>query len=585
MSLGTIRPASAAIRRFLVHCGGSLTIPAIFLFAVLMGVGGLAIDLQRFYGVHGQMQAYVDDEALAGAAELDGQTNAVTRAKNAIVGDKRLVTGTGWQSFATDTSLGVQKITFLSKLDTDPGPLGNTPATNDVVLCTYSSADGFASPSCSAGLTLADADGKARFVEVVAEPRTVSYVVLPIANAIGQIFTAKQLTPTVALRATAGFKESICDINPMMICNPTEPANNTDVNYPYTPVIGQQILVRAGQGGGKWAPGDFGWLSIPNDAGASKCANGSGKKQDLGCVLGLVNPLTQCINNGDISVDPGQDTQTADGLNVRFDIYPTNKKLGPADKVDKDADFAPSVNVTKGICNITTDKKTGVTTCDYSGTFTCPATNKFDVTSKVTSMNGAGPVKMPRDNQWCDANGNCVATPDSTHRFGNADWDRAGYWKSNHGGDPLPITLTNATRYDVYRHEIECASGAITTGCSAHDGIPDFSGNGGENGNHTASGNGKYCSSKAGVDTPKRDRRLLYVAVVNCVATGLKGSSKSGVTAVAYLKVFLTEPVGFKADGTWDGTGAAKDVYGEVVDVITRNDPANLLRVYPVLYR
>src|SRR5258706_5805697 len=140
MSLGTIRAATAALRRFLVCCGGSLTIPAIFLFATLMAVGGLAIDLQRVYGVHGQMQAYVDGAALGGAGELDGQSGALTRALRAVIGDGNggpLVTGAGWQKFATDTSLSVQKITFLSALGTDPGPIAPTPAAGDVVTCTY----------------------------------------------------------------------------------------------------------------------------------------------------------------------------------------------------------------------------------------------------------------------------------------------------------------------------------------------------------------------------------------------------------------------------------------------------------------
>src|SRR5882724_4789204 len=131
MPLCTTWASTAAARRFLVRCGGSLTIPAILLFATLMAVGGLAIDLQRLYGVHGQMQAYVDGAALAGAGELDGQSGALTRAMRAVVGEGNvlpLVTGAGWQKFATDTSLGVQKITLLSALGTDPGPIAPTPA-------------------------------------------------------------------------------------------------------------------------------------------------------------------------------------------------------------------------------------------------------------------------------------------------------------------------------------------------------------------------------------------------------------------------------------------------------------------------
>src|SRR5258705_10800801 len=103
MKLGELVPTAAPLaRRWWDNTGGSLTIPAIVFFTALMAVGGLAIDLQRLYGVHGQMQAYVDDVALAAAAELDGQSGPLTRGFPAADGDINHgppVTGT--QHFAT----------------------------------------------------------------------------------------------------------------------------------------------------------------------------------------------------------------------------------------------------------------------------------------------------------------------------------------------------------------------------------------------------------------------------------------------------------------------------------------------------
>ena len=125
-------------------------------------------------------------------------------------------------------------------------------------------------------------------------------------------------------------------------------------------------------------------------------------------------------------------------------------------------------------------------------------------------------------------------------------------------------------------------------GCSgANDGIPNYSPvtDKGENGNHTGGGVGKYCSTQPGVNNSGRDRRVLYVAVVNCKATGLNGNSTPNVHVVAYLKVFLTEPVGFDPAGNWVGVSNAKDVYGEVVEVVKPNDASSIVHVYPVLYR
>src|SRR6185369_4681538 len=126
---------AATLRRFAACSIGSMTIPAIVFFAALMGVGGLAIDLQRFYGVHGQQQAYVDGVALAAANELDGQSGAIGRAVDAARGGSSgpLVTGSGWQRFATTNTFTLQKITFLSALGTDPGAIGATPAAGDTV--------------------------------------------------------------------------------------------------------------------------------------------------------------------------------------------------------------------------------------------------------------------------------------------------------------------------------------------------------------------------------------------------------------------------------------------------------------------
>src|SRR5258706_4169052 len=140
MSHGRMRSAVIRCRRFARHAGGSLTIPAVVLFAAWMGVGGLAIDMQRVYGVHGQMQAYVDDTALAAAAELDGQNGAIGRAVDAAAGGTNgpLITGTNWQGFQTknsggaiDNNLAIRKLIFLSQLGSpDPSPIdSNEPHT------------------------------------------------------------------------------------------------------------------------------------------------------------------------------------------------------------------------------------------------------------------------------------------------------------------------------------------------------------------------------------------------------------------------------------------------------------------------
>jgi hypothetical protein len=568
---------AAALRRFAMRCGGSMTIPAIVFFAALMGVGGLAIDLQRYYGVHGQMQAYVDGVALAAADELDGQSGAITRAWKAAIGTGGagpLLTSAGWQSFNTlntsnarTNALNVRKLIVLSQLGSpDPSPTdGSEPHAVDstYVLCTITG--GAAVPSgCD---TNSSNEKNAQFVEVIAETRSVSYIVLPIANVFGAGSIAN---PQLALRADAGFKATVCDINPMMICNPAEPANNMDVNYPFDPTayIGHQILL-VGGGGSAWTPGNFGLVSVP--AGNPNCQSNNGKKETE-CEAAVVDPFTQCLPTNTIDIDPlpGNPQGLYDAINVRFDIYPNNNKIGNSiTGASTNPLVAPSINMTKGICNVSGNS------CNYGGQTTCPNPNNGFNPSNTVS--GTKIVPLPRDNTWCTDGTftSCVGTPDGSHRFGSGMTlpQRQNYWSSNHGV-PLPPALNSASRYDMYRYEINNSQ------------IPDGSGNGGENGNKPNSvGNGKFCSNQAGINNANRDRRVLYVAVVNCHASGLNGNSVNNVKAVAYLKVFLTEPVGFPLTGQTSFQQSNQNVFGEVIDVVKPSDPSGILHVYPVLYR
>jgi len=125
-----------------VRCDrGQMTIIALLFFVALMAIGGLALDMGRLYSLQGQIQTYVDNAALAGASQLDGQSNAICRAVDAIIGPtvantcatpSKLVTGQ--QYFAAGTSqLSVLRLTFLSSLGADPGARGATPAAGDVV--------------------------------------------------------------------------------------------------------------------------------------------------------------------------------------------------------------------------------------------------------------------------------------------------------------------------------------------------------------------------------------------------------------------------------------------------------------------
>ena len=132
-------------------------------------------------------------------------------------------------------------------------------------------------------------------------------------------------------------------------------------------------------------------------------------------------------------------------------------------------------------------------------------------------------------------------------RFGNGEWNCDAYWDlhfaSASATQPSGCTTTASdfTRYDMYQFEI--ANGlAQAPPQNAANALPD--------------------------------RRILYIAVVNCVAEGLAG--RDTVTAVYFVKLFLTEPV---------GEPSGVEIVGEIVDIVELGVDDTVLHDIVQLYR
>jgi len=516
-----------------------MTIPAIVFFTALMGVGGLAIDMQRVYGVHGQMQAYVDNVALAAAAELDGQTGALVRAFRAAHGDVNhgpLVTGT--QNFATDTSLSVLRVTFLSALGTDPGAIGATPAPGDVVLCTWEN-NAWTPANCSTDITIIRTSN---FVEVRAVPRTVSYLVLPVADVIGQMMGAAPLTnsATVQLRATAGYRQQICNNIPLMVCNPTEATGGSGAAF--VPVPGQ--MMRATIQTSNLAPGDFAVINALSGNGAN----------DVRDAYARVNPNTFCVSSVTVKGGANQGP-VQQGLNVRMDWY-LGTLGGGGGGFTTNAEYAPAPDVTKGLK---------------------PGNGQNGACNPTQS---AQTMPFPRDNCFMlaptpGAGTGCVNVG-GTPKMGDTNWARNEYWNLNHKNpttlvvDPQPLNYATMSRYQVYRYEVEHPQPII---------------------NHDEQSAPACYSNVASPPTTDidHDRRVLIAAVLNCVADGNKLNGNTPVPAKIYAKLFMTEPAGntawdnFAQGGVKFGPTANQDIFVEMIDIVPPNN--TVLHVFPTLYR
>ena len=413
MKTGGLIPAATSRKRWLlVGTHGSMTIPGIFFFTIIMAIGGLAIDIQRVYGVHGQMQAFVDDAALAGAAELDGQNDAIRRAFRAAYGDQdggpQIEIPTALARFSPDgmTVPVVQRVTFLREI-------GATPDDDDV-LCSFE--DGaWVESDCN---TDPDLSRHARFVEVVARNQ-VGYGLIQIAGVFQE---------SLELRATAGFRRSICNSVPLALCNPAEATQGSGADFSFT--RGRQLV--GALSNGTPGPASFRYLAgvAPVDQAVAR-----------------VSPGTACT--GDIVATAAPPPPVSAAINVRFDIYEA-PFINPAD-----GDYAPAPS---------------------TGTGSPMCGSGLSATSIPFPLDDCFMAEAP------GKTGSCTT-------IGDGRWAREQYWKENHPGVLQPATTIDGvqyidaespiggwSRYQTYRYEVDnglLADGEQVCSTSSRDLRPD----------------------------------------------------------------------------------------------------------------
>jgi len=271
------------------------------LIPVLIGFSLLTVDMSRVNNLHNDLQKAADAFALAGAAELDGTSDAITRADRALA---NLVANESRLSTAGPHTLVIGDIDhiYLNRLPADSVALdedGLDPDGND-----YSTTNALL----------------ARFVMVTVKP-----------TGFATIFPATMLGSTdsfdVGATAVAGFKRSVCDATPMFICNPFEAAG-TSIQDAFAAGQTYSREFRALKTSSAPGPGNFGLLQteMPLREAFAKGNGGQCYEQytvttKTGVTLGHVNT----------------------GLNVRFDIY-----SGSLSSSKSDPAYRPAANVRKG---------------------------------------------------------------------------------------------------------------------------------------------------------------------------------------------------------------------------------------------
>ncbi len=332
--------------------------------AVVMGLVAMSFDFGRIAATQSELQSFADHVALASAAELDGKTDAITRA----------------------TGAAAQLVTDRQSFGNGSHTLNNA----DYTLTFFSTLPAADTTALTAGQTT---DPKAAiYVRVVVTPRTVPFT-------FGAAFYGMTgNTPgnnQTGASAVAGFTQYACDVTPMMFCIPDP---SFDAANPAT--IGKMIRLRSGGQGAAWGPGNFGFLEPSTAAldSTGNCAGSGGTGPTLRCVLGAIGSITQCFAVRGVDTEPGQKVGiTNDSLNTRFDMWSgamKNEKNNPI--------YAPAPNVIKGI-----EPKSGGA-CNWNNPQ--PTTNT---------------AALPRDT--CLVSGNCAPYGDGDWSAGRASYVTMNY--------------------------------------------------------------------------------------------------------------------------------------------------------------
>ena len=467
----------------------------------LVAIAGVGFDYGRMASLDTELQNASDQAALAGASQLDGRTNACSRASAAVTSFVANST-----RFANDG--GAPLVTFQNEASCDAA--GSIRFWQD-----------------KEKVTAASSDANARFIEVIVDARTARYALTPIVGAI----TSGQMTAG----ALAGLGSSICKVPPIMICSPdpTQPFN-ADAKRGLGVVATGHSTSSNNQGGNAgtgsnntWSPGNFGFLQIQDDG------TTGGRNAKLLRALAYLNPPIDCVSVDNNRVSTGNPQGLYDAINTRFDIYDFNSNGGGNVLATCQGGDCPSApNVVKDFLNSNLNGN-GNSRCKIgingwklpaSGSELKPVPQVGSTNATAFSANvNIAAMGLPRDNcHYMSYNGTGFCAGGGTGRFGNGVWDRADYFRVNHtvgGAVDYPPDWTNITRYDTYLWELN------------NNKVP--------NGNAANSQRGApacFAGSPAG----GRERRILTVAIVsNCAA--LNGQSQP-VQIDEFADMFLVEP-------------------------------------------
>ena len=279
----------------------------------LIAAGGIAFDYARMASMDTELQDAADQAALAAATQLDGSTNSrarATAAANQIVSNISRFANDGNSS---GTSLVVATVAFCSTYDDSVVDNPADPAT------------------APTGCTVATDDADAKVVVVTMATREANFALTPI--------VATYSSGDMTAHAAASVQSAICKVPPVMICNPSEPAGNTDTMLDFNPARGTGLRLVTGDAS---APCNFGWLDVGLGNGTPALAG----------ELGYNTPQGPCQAITGVTTKTGMDTTVLNAFNTRFDIFANGNNTCPN---QGGGTCSPAVNTRKDVVCDTTN--------------------------------------------------------------------------------------------------------------------------------------------------------------------------------------------------------------------------------------
>jgi Flp pilus assembly protein TadG len=510
--------------------GYALTLTLVAL-PLIMGVAAFVIDASRVANLHTDLQDAADAMALAGARQLDGRDDAITRAKLAI----QAMNGNGETGAAAtgntawfggggdDLSMG-SKVAMTYNAANGQGQVVVTfmegiPAQDDLAINDNCVNDKNEPASCDVEADfsgdIVEQSNRAAYVRVRATPVDVN-TIFPVPG-IGRDEVS------VTAEAVATYEVSACDITPIFICNPFESPSlladgrSFNEHFKNGDLYGRQVVLRFDESPG---PGNFGFLRT-----------GSNGASALGRALAY-GTNQACYNYDNLTPEPGQNVGQVDGLNTRFGLYSKGSTY-PAN----DPRTPPDINIRKGQAKETNGQNKGKFSCDsgykpVSNTTTYEAM-PFPEGTSMTSLPGAGSVST------------------------SSNWDIATYWDINHGGYTTPPSRTGYAPKTPVPSDIPRSANAPTSGPPSRHDVYRYESS--PNLVDDAAPNGETGQFMCTLPAPPAvaGRREIFAAVANCTEHQdlIRGTHE--FPAETFVRVFLTRPANL----------SDRTIHMEIIDV------------------